>query len=433
MEKKGKITVVVGGQWGSEAKGLFCSHLALRGGVTMSARTGSINAGHTVYFKGGEFKNQQIPVAWINPEVKLVIGAGAYVHIETLEREIAMIEKATGEKLVHRLYIDTRAGLHDGSHKEQSAGRHERFGTVGEGVSAAICARLRREAGVKLFKNTEWAEKNNGILFKFADTVAILNEEYDKGGHILIEGTQGTLLDVYLGDYPFTTSRQAVASSWLAECGLAPTLNIEVAMVCRTFPIRVAGNSGPMPAEIAWSELAQEINKKRSELGLSHIVNQESIDQFTLHEALWAKNHGMPDSSFELWSAEERAKFSKELVEVHKEVLLSLRPDYMHDLRRLFETTTVTKKLRRIARLDFENLYRAIRINRPTYLVFNFLNYKFPSLFTFDFETAPDKQEIQKYIEGIEEATGTFVRFINWKPNQMYEYRDATCTSNRKS
>ncbi len=419
---KGKITVVIGGQWGSESKGLFCSHLALNEGVTMSARTGSINAGHTVYFKGEIFKNQQIPVAWVNPEVKLVIGAGAYVNPQTLKNEIDQIEKVTGKSLKNRLFIDLRAGLQDGRHREQSVGRHEQFGTVGEGCSAAICERLRREKGVKMFRDTEeateWREKH----FQFTDTIELLNEEYDEGGHILIEGTQGTLLDVYLGDYPFTTSRQTVASSWLAECGLAPTLNIEVAMVCRTYPIRVAGNSGPMPNEINWVKLAREINSKRKRLGLDSLVKEESLLAFVTREKYVAQQMGLPDNDFSHWNPAKRATHSTGLVEVHKVVFDTIHEDTKKDLLKLFETTTVTKKLRRIAELDIDNLKRAVRINRPTYIVLNFLNYSFPSLFDVELGHSPERATAHNYVKSLEAVTNTPIKYINWAPNQICEY-----------
>ena len=423
MTKKGKIYIVVGGQWGSEAKGLFCSYLATHKPIDAAVRTGSVNAGHTVFYEGNEYKNQQIPVAWVNPNTHLVIGAGAYVHPEVLQNEIEMVEKATGKSLVNRLHIDIRAGLHSPEHKEASKGRHERYGTVGEGVSAAICDRLRRQEGVKLFKDSPWAKKNKGIHFQFSDTVEMLNDLYDLGSSILVEGTQGTLLDVYLGDYPYTTSRQTVASSWLAECGLAPNLSTEIAMVCRTYPIRVAGNSGPMPYETTWVALATEMNRKAKQHHMGSIVCPESLRKFALAEKQLARAWKMPNPNMHLWPQARRDKYAAELSRIHKEAFSLLDEPTKADLFRLFETTTVTKKLRRIAYMDYEALRYACTINRPDYLVLNFLNYEFPTLYAYDLKHSPERHDIDDSIKTLEEYTRTRVRYVNWRPNQMHEYQ----------
>ena len=276
-EKRGKVFVVVGGQYGSEAKGLFASYLAKKENVDYAVRTGSINAGHTVFYKGKAYKNQQIPVAWINPHTRLVIGAGAYVSPGVLEREIKMIEEATGQSIKDRLFIDGRCGSQLPIHAEREAGLHERMGSTGEGVSEAIKDKMDRKFDYARFAGTPYAMRYKGKSYQEEDTVRALNRAYDEGGTILVEGTQGALLDLHLSYYPFCTSRQTIAASWLAEAGLSPNMNLEIAMICRTFPIRVAGNSGPMPNEVGWTDLLRSMNGARLNRGLAPLVEEKYL------------------------------------------------------------------------------------------------------------------------------------------------------------
>ena len=85
------ITIVQGAQFGSEGKGAVAGALALRLHFDYAVRTGAINAGHTVYFEGKPYAMQQLPVAWVRPDTKLVIGPGAYVHYPTLIKEIEIM------------------------------------------------------------------------------------------------------------------------------------------------------------------------------------------------------------------------------------------------------------------------------------------------------------------------------------------------------
>jgi adenylosuccinate synthase len=81
----------------------------------------------------------------------------------------------------------------------------------------------------------------------------------DSGQRILVEGTQGFGLSVWHSDsFPFATSRDTTAAGFVSEAGLAPHDVDEVVLVLRTFPIRVGGNSGPLPNEISWPELSAE-------------------------------------------------------------------------------------------------------------------------------------------------------------------------------
>ena len=91
------------------------------------------------------------------------------------------------------------------------------------------------------------------------DVALELNELLSQGKRVIVEGTQGFGLSLYHGGhYPYATSRDISASGVLSEAGISPLHVDEVIMVIRTFPIRVAGDSGPLPNEISWGDVSRE-------------------------------------------------------------------------------------------------------------------------------------------------------------------------------
>lgn len=416
---KNKIYVVVGAQFGSESKGLVCAELIKEHKIPITVRTGSINAGHTVPFKGRFYKNQQIPVGWVIENTELIIGAGAFISPEVLEKEISMIEEATGQKLGTRLLIDYRCGTHLPVHQEQEKGMHERMGSTGEGVMAAYIDKMERRNDYTKFTDTEYYKNNKDKNhFQVIDTVEYLNTMYDQGKDILIEGTQGCLLDLHLGTYPFTTSRQTNAATWLAECGLSPKCDLEVVLVARTYPIRVAGNSGPLPNEISWVLLAQLVNNKRNACGMGGIIDEQILSKFDHLVQGLCYEEGV--DSIEDLTTEGRANHSYFLTNVHKKAMEMMDEAEVNELKKFFEMTTVTKKLRRIAELNMDDLKYAVSINRPDYLVLNFMNYVFPSLYdtqSTDWEKSPEVDQIKEYLDNISHGLGTSIKYINYSPN----------------
>lgn len=371
------ILIVQGGQFGSEAKGAIAAYLCENDKVDFCVRTGATNAGHTVFYKGQPYKMQQIGVGWINPDTQLVVGAGALIDPEILHREVAMINAATGKDVRKRLFIDRRAGLHLPVHMEASkaSGRHHSIGATGKGCSEALVARIKgRGKGAMRFEEVEAASG-----YQVVDTEFMLNNAYDQGAKIQLEGTQGQLLDLYLGPYPYTTHKQTGTAQWLLECGLSPSLPHETIMVVRTFPIRVAGNSGPMRNETSWLIIGGEINAKRSAQGLTPIVQPQSLDAWTMALEVSAEAYKWPTGKGphdqHRFTAQERIDFKETLSECNALAWKSLAPATADDLAKLFELTTVTKKLRRIARFDTLDFQRALRQVRPKYLALTFANY----------------------------------------------------------
>lgn len=250
------VTVVVGGQFGSEAKGKVVDWLAPE--TDLAIRTGAPNAGHTVLDdEGRETKFQTIPATVLrNPDCLLALGAGALIEPEILEREVEL----TGCR--DRLIVDPLAGIIEPRHRAAEAELVRAIGSTGKGVGAATLDRIDRMDA-----------DGDGDDFKLArdffpeglyrqETVSgIAADMIDDGKQVLIEGTQGFGLSILHGHYPYVTSRDTTAAAFMAEAGVSPLAVKEIILVIRTFPIRVAGNSGPLPNEISWDDLSRRVGK----------------------------------------------------------------------------------------------------------------------------------------------------------------------------
>ena len=419
------VTIVQGGAYGSEGKGVVAAYLAEHEKFDVVVRTGAVNAGHTVYHNHIPYKMCQLPTAWVVPGVKLVIGAGALVHPEILKAEVAMIRQATGEDIRDRLFIDPNAGIHDASHTGRStaSGRHYAIGATGKGSSEALIDKIRlRGKGYKTFGSTP-----HKTGYKVVNTADMLNYEIDKGRKVMLEATQGTLLDLHTGPYPYTTHKSTLPANWMAECGLSPTLPVDVVMVVRTYPIRVAGNSGPMSEEISWPTLARGINESRRRHGTAPIVGDWAIVAFEQAVQISADRFDTPYRSNGLdqhyWSAAEREKYAEALSEIHADALKNLSMVALGELSKLFELTTVTKKLRRVARLTRDDLRWAALLCRPTRVFVTFMNYEFPEIWYTDpgFEV-PARLNIEQtgYLQNIEVACNAPVTHVSWGPESEH-------------
>lgn len=422
------IIIIQGVQYGSEAKGGVVAYLAQTGACDVAVRTGSINAGHTVMFQGKKYSTQQLPAAWVHPGVSLVIGPGAYIHPLTLMREIQMIKEATGDDPSKRIMIDYRCHLHtDGDQdKAAKAGRHHLMGATGKGCAEAIVRKIENR-GHRLDQNILAANVLDGD-FQFGDTTASLTVAYRRGAKVIIEGTQGTQLDLHLGPYPFTTSRMTSPANWIAECGLSPSHNYSIIHVARTLPIRVAGNSGPLPGELSWTSLGRAINGKRRALDLEPIVSPEALDAFDECCKTVAADMSLPlgESGLNLhnWTSDERSKYRAAASELHANALSLMQtanPTHYKEVMAFFETTTVTKKLRRIASMDLGHLSYAAMIDDPSDVVVTFFNYIFPELWGMSAAKASIvwRPEMQKYLAAISAAVKTRIMAVTTGPDQF--------------
>lgn len=254
---RGRMCVLVGGQYGSEGKGAIAAHVA--NDYDVHVRVGSPNAGHTIYWRDERHVMQTIPCGWINPKAQIVIGRGALVNMRLLMQELEHIEQYY-PNFRKRLSIDAQAGVLDERFHEMEGGTegemHRRIGSTGEGVGPARMARISRDPEqFRLFESVAAEYGLDDVVIN--DTPAMIAALQDMGRNVLIEGTQGSGLSLYHSHWPYCTSVDTNAAGIIAEVGVAPARVTDVLMVCRTYPIRVAGNSGPMKNEITWEDLSE--------------------------------------------------------------------------------------------------------------------------------------------------------------------------------
>lgn len=249
------VSVVVGGQYGSEGKGKVALDIVRRDPkATLVVRPGGTNSGHTGFsLTGHRHILRQLPAAAIDGRAKVVIPAGGYIDPELLLKEIS--EVGISQSLIH---VDPRAQIITQAHRdwERASDLVRTIGSTGSGTGAAVLARLAR--GTSGLPTGVPAEACDLLRPFIRDTLPLMRDTLNQNERIVIEGTQGFGLSPIHGDaWPKATSRDTTASAFLSEAGLAPSDVDDVVLVLRSHPIRVAGNSGPLPLETTWREIAQ--------------------------------------------------------------------------------------------------------------------------------------------------------------------------------
>ena len=250
------IHCVVGGAYGSEAKGSVTAYLAkqLRGKIT-NVRVGGPNAGHTAYAADGvAWAMRQVPIGAVtNLGARLIIAAGSEIDIDVLNHEVTSLE-AAGIPVAERLLIDIEATIIDTEHKMLEAELRSSIGSTAKGIGAARAARLMRKAR----RAQDVADLLPGKVIDTQQYLRNISRYTDQ--QIIIEGTQGFALGLHAGHYPYCTAGNCRNIDMLGQTGLVPRNDMHTWIVYRTYPIRVAGNSGPMANELTWEQLAGRTN-----------------------------------------------------------------------------------------------------------------------------------------------------------------------------
>jgi adenylosuccinate synthase len=239
------VTVVVGGQFGSEGKGKVAHALALELEAAAAVRVGGSNSGHTVVdHSGNPLVFRQLPTASIESNVQCFLPPGFCIREELLLREIDVARMAPD-----RLAIDPFCLVTEDKdvEAERTGGLVEAIGSTGSGTGSALVRRLRRQ------RDTVFAKDLSRLSPYVRHTTPLLARLLHAGERVILEGTQGFGLSLFHSrNFPYVTSRDTTAAGFLSEAGLSPLHVDQVVMVIRAFPIRVAGNSGPLPNETTW-------------------------------------------------------------------------------------------------------------------------------------------------------------------------------------
>ena len=265
------VDVVVGGQYGSEGKGNIADFLSREYEVLM--RVGGPNAGHKVY-EEPPYTHISLPCGTRgNHDAQLLIGPGAVIQPETLLAEIQDCQVKP-----ERLILDEQAVVvTEADVQWESEHLRSEIGSTAQGVGKAaarrVTHRFRDHRACTLARDLD--ESFPELKPYIGSTAERLEAAYAKGERILLEGTQGTGLSIFHGDYPSVTSRDTTAAGCLSEAGIGPRRVNRIVLVCRTYPIRVGGNSGSLSKEVDWSTVSERSGIPQCEL-VTHEVGSRS-------------------------------------------------------------------------------------------------------------------------------------------------------------
>lgn len=264
-------TVVAGGFWGDEGKGKIISYLALKEPLDLCIRTGSVNAAHTIWHGGKRYALHMVPGGFVQQKCRLLVGPGTNVHVAKFLEEI----DETGVK--NRIGVDNQASIIEEKHSAQdkSSAHLKGLGTTGWGVGPAIEEHVRRTA--KLAKDTPELKPY------LTDVSEEANNAIAKGRNVLLEGTQGIMLSLFYGTYPFVTGRDTSASAICSEAGVGPKRIDDVLIVFKAFMTRVG--TGPLPGEISkieaqkrgWFEIAAGTGRERRSAPFNFEVAKKAV------------------------------------------------------------------------------------------------------------------------------------------------------------
>lgn len=275
------VQILVGSQWGDEGKGKITDILAAKMDLVVRYQGGN-NAGHTVVVGNQKFKLHLIPSGIINQECVCVIANGVVLDPEILLKEIETLRKQGISVSPDKFKISSIAHVILPYHRlldsRQESKRHEqKIGTTGRGIGPTytdkvarqgvrvgdlLCSeRLRKriekhhweevlpEAGISIDEVVDEYTKYGDILRPYVtDTSLFVNKAIDAGKNIILEGAQGTMLDVDHGTYPFVTSSNPTSGGACIGVGIGPHKIHSVIGVTKAYVTRVG--EGPFPTEL---------------------------------------------------------------------------------------------------------------------------------------------------------------------------------------
>ncbi|MCL0078655.1 adenylosuccinate synthase [Dehalococcoidia bacterium] len=290
---------IIGGQWGDEGKGKLIDLLAEKASI-VARFSGGNNAGHTVVNEFGEFGLHMIPSGVFHSHVDCLIGNGVVINPRVL---ISEIETLQGRGIdVSRLFISDRAHLIMPYHLlldalEEDARGKSAIGTTRLGIGPAYADKVsrlgirfgdlldkdlfrRRLRAILNHKNAiisrvfgasplsfdeiyqEYCNYADRLLPFIRETSLMVNEALEKGDTVLLEGAQGTMLDIDFGTYPYVTSSSCTAGGACLGIGISPLQIDKIIGVYKAYTTRVGG--GPMPTELrdATGDMMRERGKE---------------------------------------------------------------------------------------------------------------------------------------------------------------------------
>ncbi|MEZ4743269.1 MAG: adenylosuccinate synthase [Bdellovibrionota bacterium] len=289
-------SIVVGAQWGDEGKGKWIDILASKADIIARFQGGN-NAGHTLYINNEKIVLHQIPSGIFHNDKISIITAGVVVSPVQLLKEIEEVQRVA-EISPKNFWLSTRAHVITPWHMYLDSlfetNAKNPIGTTKKGIGPTYADRANR-TGLRIasyidnaqynqwismmcesqpgFKDhiqqnqslwTEFANAASEISKYATEAEASLRKELKNGKKLLLEGAQGTLLDLSFGTFPFVTSSCTTSGGALASIGLSPKCVDKITGVAKAYITRVG--EGPFPTELT-DEIGKELGRKGNEFG----------------------------------------------------------------------------------------------------------------------------------------------------------------------
>ncbi|MDZ7333983.1 MAG: adenylosuccinate synthase [candidate division KSB1 bacterium] len=292
------VTIVVGGQWGDEGKGKIVDLLSSNADI-VARYQGGANAGHSIVLRGERYVLHLIPSGILHPQTICIIGNGVVLDPDVLFQEMDFLA-SRGISASGRLLISHRAHLIMPYHKlldqaQENQSILDRIGTTGRGIGPAYVDKVNR-SGIRIVDLLDQEtlihkiqmniNQKNQILEKIyqrerldaemimqeylsfdkkmdsfiTDTSIFLDDAIRNNKRILIEGAQGTFLDIDFGTYPYVTSSNPIAGGACIGLGIGPTRIDQVIGIVKAYTTRVG--HGPFP-----TEFSEQMSLQMRELG----------------------------------------------------------------------------------------------------------------------------------------------------------------------
>ncbi len=285
VKKLGQVIYIAGTQWGDEGKGKLVDILSAQYDI-IARSAGGANAGHTICVnEGGESKKfvfHLMPSGILHDDKICIIGNGTVINIPTLLEEINEL-KEKGIDVHNRIFISDRAHLLLGYHKiidgiQEERKKGKKVGTTLRGIGPAYTDKISRQGirmgdllnfstfAEKLRTNAEKHMKTYGFEFDIEkelnihkdaldiiqgyiiNTTEYIHKSHKKGKTVLIEGAQGTHLDIDHGTYPYVTSSNTTCGGACTGLGFPPNKIENVVGIMKAYTTRVG--EGPFPTEL---------------------------------------------------------------------------------------------------------------------------------------------------------------------------------------
>lgn len=301
MPTKGKLSLILGAQWGDEGKGKLVDILSEKFDIVARA-TGGANAGHTVYVNlHGETKKfvfHLLPSGVLRENVICVIGNGCVLHLQTVFSELGNVVKQ-GFHIEGRVKISDRAALLFDFHKIIDGWQEDQkdavqVGTTKRGIGPCYADKISRRGlrvcdlkdwdsfEKKYRSNLAWHQEVYGFAYDptdelnflkencdffmamVTDTALYLNEAINEGKNVLLEGANAALLDIDHGTYPYVTSSNPTIGGAFTGTGMNPSYLDENIGIVKSYMTRVG--KGPFPTELD-NELGDQIREAGGEYG----------------------------------------------------------------------------------------------------------------------------------------------------------------------